>query len=118
MKAKGTRHNAGKPKLSLVLEARHALEGAARILEGGLVEYGRANWRKGLKTTEIIDSAARHLVAIASGETFDPISGYPHADHFLCNALFLSELMQTHPELDDRPIVDCPAKVVMRGKRR
>lgn len=100
----GLRYNAGKPKLSLVLEARHALGGVTAVLEYGLVKYHRANWRKGLTHTELADSLLRHLTAYLSGETEDPETGLPHVDHVLCNALFLSELHRTHPELDDRPI--------------
>lgn len=107
---KGDRHNDGKPKLSLVLEARHALNGAADVLGQGLTEYGRANWRKGLDQTEVCDSLSRHLVAFMAGENIDPKSGLPHVDHLLCNALFLAELTRTHPELDTRAIVEGKVK--------
>ena len=109
-KQAGTRHNDGKPRIGLVFEARHALEGAARVLEDGLAEYGRANWRKGLDHSEVVDSLGRHVTAYMSGETIDPKSGKPHADHILCNALFLAELHRTHPELDSRAIIDGKVK--------
>lgn len=105
-KALGSRNNSGKPRLSLVLEAKNALAGAAVILEQGLKEYGRANWRKGLPLTEICDSMTRHLADFLSGETLDSASGRPHVDHVLCNALFLAEISKTNPELDDRPVVE------------
>lgn len=101
----GERRNAGKPVLSMVLEARHAWEGAAAVLQFGAKKYARANWRKGLKQTEIADSLARHLMAWAAGETTDPETGLPHVDHVLVNALFLANTARTHPELDDRPKV-------------
>lgn len=106
VKKAGDRFNAGKPKLSFVLEARHALEGVARILEKGAEKYDRANWRRGLVHSEVVDSLSPHLVAYMSGETNDPESGQPHVDHILCNALFLSELRHTHPQMDDRPIIE------------
>ncbi len=104
--AAGNRNNSSKPRLSLVLEASHALEGAARVLEDGILEYGRANWRKGLVHSEVVDSLLRHLTRYMAGETNDLKSGRPHADHILCNAIFLAELQRTHPDLDDRPVVE------------
>lgn len=107
----GARYNSGKRKLSLVLEAQHALEGCAEVLEFGMTKYSRGNWRKGLKVTEICDSLSRHLTKYLAGEDRDigpngeidqSYSGLPHVDHILCNALFLAELTRTRPELDDR----------------
>ncbi|QQP96530.1 dATP/dGTP diphosphohydrolase domain-containing protein [Lysobacter enzymogenes] len=105
----GDRHNAGKPKLSLVLEARHALAGAARVLEFGATKYSRANWRKGLKHTEVADCLSRHLAAYLAGEDRDEESGELHIDHVLVNALFLAEVARTHPGLDDRGITAAKA---------
>jgi len=102
----GTRHNAGKPRLSLVMEARHAMESAALILCGGLTEYGRGNWRKGLLMTEVADSALRHITAWLSGEDRDLKTGEHHLDYLLCNAIFLAELRHTRPDMDDRCFID------------
>ena len=98
----GTRHNQGKAPISMVLEARHALEGCAQVLAFGAEKYDRGNWRNGLKHTEITDSMMRHLSAYLAGEDVDPESGLPHVDHVLCNAVFLAETTRTHPQLDDR----------------
>lgn len=100
--AKGLRYNDGKPEMSYILEARHALHGLAKVLELGAKKYSRGNWRKGLSHTSIVDSMTRHLTAYMSGENNDPETGLPHVDHVLCNALFLSEMTRTYPELDDR----------------
>lgn len=102
---KGNRHNTGKMPVSLVFEARHAIEGAAQVLGGGLIEYGRSNWRNGLSHTDISDSLGRHFSAYLSGEDIDPKSGFLHVDMILCNAIFLAEMTRTHPELDMRAIV-------------
>lgn len=102
----GTRHNSGKPRISLVLEARTAVEGAADILGDGLGEYGRGNWRKGLMRTELIDSLSRHLAAYAAGQDRDPKTGKLHVDYITCNALFMAEMHRTHPHLDDRTVID------------
>lgn len=98
------RFNEGKPQLSLVLEFRRALEGAAYGLEEGVGKYGRSDWRKGMPITDVVDSMARHLVAYMSGEMIDPASGLPHLDKALCNALMASEYY--HAEHDERSLTD------------
>ena len=100
--SKGTRYNEGKTQLSMILEARNALNGCAKVLEFGKAKYDRGNWRNGLNHTETCDSLLRHLSAYLSGEDLDPESELPHVDHVLCNALFLAEMLRTHSELDDR----------------
>lgn len=99
----GDRYNTGKPPVSMVLEARHAIHGAARVLQFGAVKYDRANWRKGLNHTEVADCLTRHLIAWLGGEDTDPESGELHLDHVTVNALFLAEMARIHPEMDDRP---------------
>lgn len=99
---KGDRHNSDKSPLSIVLEAKHAIDGCAKILQFGANKYSRGNWRNGLNHTEIADSLIRHLSAYLAGEDNDPESGLPHVDHVLCNSLFLSEMTKIRPDLDDR----------------
>jgi len=101
---KATRHNSGKPKISLILEAREALSGAATAMEIGAKNHGRGNWMagNGLPHTEVADSLARHLTAWLSGEDLDEDTGHPHVDFIFTNALFLSQLQKTRPNGDDR----------------
>lgn len=103
---RGDRHNTGKPKLSLVFDAPEALKQAAVILEQGIEEYGRRNWKKGLPLTEVIDSLLRHTLAFQNGEDMDPKSGEPHTGHIMCNAIFLAQLAATRPDCDDRESID------------
>jgi hypothetical protein len=99
------RFNTGKSQLSMILEAKHALEGIASVMQFGAQKYERSNWRRGLKHTQICDSMLRHLSAYLSGETYDKESGLHHAFHIATNALFLAEHVVTHPNLDDRAFV-------------
>lgn len=103
-KEKATRHNSGKPKVSLVLEAREAIEGIAKVMEHGAKNHGRKNWRAGdgLPMTEVLDSLTRHTLAVLSGEDIDEESGLPHVDLIATNGLMLSQLAKTNPNSDDR----------------
>lgn len=98
----GSRFNNGKSPLSMVLEANKAIHGCADVLSFGAKKYARGNWHKGLSHTEICDSMLRHLSSYLSGQDKDEESGLRHVDHVLCNAIFLSQLTHTKPELDDR----------------
>lgn len=75
----------------------------ARVLTFGARKYAPRNWEKGLAWSRVIGPLKRHLAAFEHGEDIDPESGLLHVEHLLCNAAFLVEFYQTHPELDDRP---------------
>ena len=98
----GLRYNTGKPEMSMVLEANKAMEGVAKVLMHGKAKYHRGNWLGGLAHMGIVDCLMRHLTAYVSGEDKDAESGLPHVDHVLANALFLSQMYHTRPDLDDR----------------
>jgi uncharacterized protein YuzB (UPF0349 family) len=80
------RYNEGKPQWSLV--DFKSLEPMVRVMEYGCTKYSRDNWKKGLDTTQILESLSRHLFALMSGEIVDPESGEEHIGHILCNAMF------------------------------
>ena len=83
---KGTRHNQGKPRWSLV--HYDSLVPMIRVLEYGADHYGIGNWQKGLDSKEILESLQRHLAALMDGEEVDKESGLPHMGHIQANALF------------------------------
>lgn len=49
---------------------------------------GEKNWQKGLNSTEILDSAQRHLGATLDGELIDDESKLLHIAHCMTNCLF------------------------------
>ena len=87
-----------------VLKERQLISVNTRLFDDGqvVIAEGRGNWRKGLSHTQTSDCLLRHLTKWLAGEDNDDETGLPHLDHVLVNALFLSELSRTHPELDDR----------------
>ena len=94
-----TKHDAGKPQLSL--NPIEALELMSQALAYGAKKYGRSNFKKGHAFSRTLDAAMRHLAAIASGEFTDAESGNPHLAHALASLAMLAHAMKHHPELDD-----------------
>ena len=97
---KADRFNDGKPRWSLV--DFDSLEPMVKVLEYGCKKYDANNWKKGLKTTEIIESMMRHMQAYLRGEDIDPESKLPHTGHIMCNAMFLSYMNKYMPDFDSR----------------
>jgi hypothetical protein len=89
-----------KPRFDLI--DPWAMEGLAQVLTFGAQKYAANNWRKGFEYSRVIAALMRHLAAIQRGEDIDPESGLPHIDHLGCCWMFLSNLMKTRKDLDDR----------------
>jgi len=101
MKVQADRFNEGKPQYSL-LDLK-SMEPMVRVLEYGCQRYSRDNWRKGLPATEILDSLLRHVTTLQRGERLDSESGLQHIGHILCNAMFLSYVLNEKKEFDNLP---------------
>jgi hypothetical protein len=99
---KADRFNEGKLKWSLV--DFDSLEDMVKVLEFGAKKYGCNNWKKGLKTTEIVESLLRHTTAYIRCEDVDSESKISHIGHIMCNAMFLSYMNKYKPEFDSRII--------------
>lgn len=97
---RGSRFNTGKLRMDLIDPL--AMEGLASVLTKGAVKYNAHNWRDGLPYTETIASLLRHTFAVLRGEDIDPETGEYHADHMQCNTMFLSNMMKTRKDMDDR----------------
>lgn len=77
--SEGTKHDSGKPKMSLV--TYEFVAGTAKALEYGMNKYGKNNYKKGMAWSRVIDALMRHTLAFAHGEEFDQESGLPHIYH-------------------------------------
>ena len=98
--AGGVKYDQGKLRVDLLDPL--ALDGLAKVLGFGAVKYAAHNWRGGISYSRLIGAALRHLFAILRGEDNDPESGLPHVDHLGCCWMFLSNMMKTRKDLDDR----------------
>lgn len=100
LEVEGTKHDAGKPDLSLL--PRCFLDEVARAMQYGQGKYGRYNYLGGFKVHRLIASAARHLFAYAGGEDLDPESGVSHLGHLGANVLMMIHCQQVGTLDDDR----------------
>ncbi len=89
-------------KIPLELLDPLALEGLGKVLAFGKNKYAAHNWRGGISYSRLLGAALRHTFAILRGEDLDPESGLPHVDHLGCCWMFLSNMMKTRKDLDDR----------------
>jgi hypothetical protein len=85
----GTKHDAGKPDLSLL--PRAALEEMAKAFMYGEQKYGRHNFKAGFKSHRLIAAAMRHILAWNEGEDLDPESGHSHLGHALATLAMILE---------------------------
>lgn len=90
--------------LSCAVECAVDLRRYAEILTKGAEKYAPRNWEKGLKFSNLFDSAARHFLAFLDGQERDPETGYAHVDHMRWNITAAWVFVQRgRTDLDDRP---------------
>ena len=70
------KNDQAKPDLSLLPKV--FLEETARAFMVGEAKYGRYNYCKGHKASQLIAAAQRHLAAWFQGEENDPVDGQHH----------------------------------------
>jgi Domain of unknown function (DUF5664) len=76
-----------KPRFSLL--PMDALYAVAEVLTFGAVKYADDSWKRDPFTkADYLDAMGRHWAKIAAGELRDAETGYLHAAHLACNALF------------------------------
>lgn len=96
----GIKLDQGKMQIGLI--SGIFLFGLAKVLTFGAKKYAAHNWRNGIAYSRLFDALQRHLWAWWTGEETDPETGESHLDHAACCLMFLRELSQTRPGLDDR----------------
>jgi hypothetical protein len=71
----------------------------AKVFEFGATKYADDNWRKGMPLSKVVDSLARHYIAVhCNKEYVDPESNCPHYGHILANLIFMKEYHVMKPE--------------------
>ena len=97
------RDNAGKHKLSYLLDFPNAIKSWVKVMEFGAEKYQRNNWKKGGPVTECEDSLLRHLLAFHQCEDHDAESKELHLGHVMFNAAAIIESLAEHgTKFDDR----------------
>lgn len=96
----GTKHDSGKPDLSLV--PRVLIEAVAQALQFGEGKYGRYNYLKGFDSHRLIAACLRHLIAYQDGENLDPESNLPHLSHAVACLAMLMHCQQVGTLKDTR----------------
>lgn len=78
----------------------------ARVYQFGAEHRAGPNdWRLGLPWSECFDAVERHILKLRNRETFDGESTLHHAAHAAFWLFALMEYTITHPELDDRAVL-------------
>lgn len=65
-----------------------AVEEVVKIMTYGAAKYEPNNWKK-VEPERYVAAMMRHLTAHMKGELLDDESGFLHAAHMACNALFI-----------------------------
>lgn len=80
-----------------------ALEELAKLYGFGATKYAPRNWEKGYEFSLSYDALQRHANQWWGGENVDKETQLSHLASVAWHAFTLMTLLQTHPEMDDRP---------------
>lgn len=83
---------------------KRALWLLAELFGRGAQKYADRNWERGYKWSLSFAALMRHLWLFWGGEDIDEETGVPHVINAAWHCLALAEFMETHPDLDDRPV--------------
>ena len=102
MAEQGAKLDKGKPRLSLI--PKEALYAIARALGYGAdkPEYGRDNFKKGLRYTRLVDAVMRHIEEFLDCKEKDEDSGLNPLDHALAALAMLAWMYENRKDMDDR----------------
>ena len=100
METGGTKHDTGKPDLTLL--DYEWLMSVSRVMMFGEKKYARSNWLKGITTLRLLAACLRHVYQFLNGEDLDPESGEPHTSHASCCLMMCNRMWKDRPELDNR----------------
>lgn len=95
----------GNMKLRYDLIPVRPLADLAEVYTVGCKTYGDRNWEQGIKWSRILAAMMRHLEAFRAGELKDKESGCYHLASVAWGAFALLEYTRTHPDLDDRMLL-------------
>jgi hypothetical protein len=91
-----------KEKLDLSLIPYIAMQHEAKAFMVGEKKYGRYNYCKGHKASQLIAAMQRHLMAWFQGEDYDPIDGQHHLGSVRACASMLLRQEELGTLVDDR----------------
>lgn len=69
----------------------------------GSIKYAARNWERGYPLSLSFSALNRHLWSWWNGEDTDLETGVSHLTNVAWHAFTLRQLLQTHPQFDDRP---------------
>lgn len=89
-----------KPDLSLI--AYCAEVALARAMMYGAKKYGRYNYTKGHKVSQLVAAMKRHISLYMNGEEADTESGVHHLGHVMANCMMILHQTELGTSTDDR----------------
>jgi len=96
----GTKHN--KDKVDVTMIPSIAILEESKALMVGEKKYGRWNFEKGFKTSDLIGAALRHIYAYLDGESHCPVDKQHHLGAARASLGMLLRLEQLNKVTDDR----------------